>query len=61
MQRVHDWREARLHQGFSGKYAVPTAAYGNFAGEPALQYLEQCDLPVVIKASGLAAGKGAHL
>ena len=26
--------------------------------DPALQYLEQCDLPVVVKASGLAAGKG---
>ena len=44
---------------FLAKYSVPTAAYGNFSEvEPALQYLEQCDLPVVVKASGLAAGKG---
>ena len=44
---------------FLAKYSVPTAAYGNFSEvEPALQYLEQCALPVVVKASGLAAGKG---
>ena len=44
---------------FLAKYSVPTAAYGNFSEvDPALQYLEQCDLPVVVKASGLAAGKG---
>ena len=44
---------------FLAKYSVPTAAYGNFSEvEPALQYLEKCDLPVVVKASGLAAGKG---
>ena len=44
---------------FLAKYAVPTAAYGNFSQvEPALQYLMECDLPVVVKASGLAAGKG---
>ena len=44
---------------FLAKYSIPTAAYGNFSEmEPALQYLEKCDLPVVVKASGLAAGKG---
>ena len=44
---------------FLAKYSVPTAAYGNSSEvDPALQYLEQCDLPVVVKASGLAAGKG---
>ena len=43
---------------FLAKYAVPTAAYGNFSQvEPALQYLTECDLPVVVKG-GLAAGKG---
>ena len=41
------------------KYDIPTADYGNFTEiEPAIQYLEQCSLPVVVKASGLAAGKG---
>ena len=44
---------------FLAKYSVPTAAYGNFSEvAPALQYLEGCQLPVVVKASGLAAGKG---
>ena len=44
---------------FLAKYFIPTAAYGNFSEvEPALHYLEKCDLPVVVKASGLAAGKG---
>ena len=44
---------------FLAKYSVPTAAYGNFSEvAPALQYLEGCRLPVVVKASGLAAGKG---
>ena len=44
---------------FLTKYSIPTASYGNFSEvEPALQYLEKCDLPVVVKASGLAAGKG---
>ena len=44
---------------FLAKYSIPTAAYGNFSEvEPALHYLEKCDLPVVVKASGLAAGKG---
>ncbi len=44
---------------FLAKYKIPTAAYGNFQEvEPAMQYLESCHLPVVVKASGLAAGKG---
>ena len=44
---------------FLAKYSIPTAAYGTFCEvAPALQYLEGCQLPVVVKASGLAAGKG---
>ena len=44
---------------FLKKYDIPTAAYGNFCEvEPALAYLSDCPLPVVVKASGLAAGKG---
>jgi phosphoribosylamine--glycine ligase len=44
---------------FLAKYAIPTAAYGNFSEvPPALEYLQGCQLPVVVKASGLAAGKG---
>ena len=44
---------------FLAKHNIPTASYGNFQQiEPAIEYLSTCRLPVVIKASGLAAGKG---
>lgn len=42
------------------KYAIPTAAYELFTDKAgALEYLEKTGAPVVIKVSGLAAGKGA--
>ena len=41
------------------KYQIPTAAAGFFtAVEPALSYLHSRSIPIVIKADGLAAGKG---
>ncbi len=41
------------------KYHVPTAAYQVFTEvEPALTFIDTLGLPVVIKADGLAAGKG---
>jgi phosphoribosylamine--glycine ligase len=41
------------------KYNIPTAAYGRFRDKPsALAYLEAHGAPIVIKADGLAAGKG---
>ncbi len=41
------------------KYNIPTAAYESFdAYEPARAYLDQLRAPYVIKADGLAAGKG---
>ncbi|CAN7754982.1 phosphoribosylamine--glycine ligase [Paenibacillus sp. LjRoot56] len=41
------------------KYSIPTAAYESFdAYEPALAYLRSQTAPIVIKADGLAAGKG---
>lgn len=44
---------------FLSRHGIPTAAYGSFTElAPALAYLEQVSLPVVIKADGLAAGKG---
>ncbi|KAI1154697.1 phosphoribosylamine--glycine ligase [Nemania diffusa] len=44
---------------FMKKYNIPTAAYENFSGyEKARQYLDTVQHDVVIKASGLAAGKG---
>ncbi len=42
------------------KYGIPTAAYENFdSPEAALSYLETVKFPVVLKADGLALGKGA--
>ncbi len=41
------------------KYNIPTAAYENFdSAEDALKYLETADFPIVLKADGLALGKG---
>jgi phosphoribosylamine---glycine ligase len=41
------------------KYQIPTAAYETFTDyESALRYLRQVGAPIVIKADGLAAGKG---
>jgi phosphoribosylamine---glycine ligase len=41
------------------KYNIPTAKYETFTDfEAALAYLRQQDAPIVIKADGLAAGKG---
>ncbi len=41
------------------KYHVPTAAYGVFdAVEPAVAFIKQTGAPIVVKADGLAAGKG---
>jgi phosphoribosylamine--glycine ligase len=41
------------------KYKIPTAAYESFdAYEPALAYLRSQSIPIVLKADGLAAGKG---
>lgn len=44
---------------FMKKYGVKTAAYETFTSSKlAKEYLETCEYPTVIKASGLAAGKG---
>ena len=41
------------------KYNIPTAAYETFDdSKKALAYLEKADMPVVLKADGLALGKG---
>ena len=41
------------------KYGIPTAAYETFdTPEAALAYLETAKVPVVLKADGLALGKG---
>jgi len=44
---------------FLARHHIPTAAYANFTElEPALAYLRQQGAPIVVKADGLAAGKG---
>ena len=41
------------------RYDIPTAAYGRFADQAAaLAYLDRQGAPIVVKADGLAAGKG---
>jgi phosphoribosylamine--glycine ligase len=44
---------------FLARHNIPSAAYGNFTElEPALAYLREQGAPIVVKADGLAAGKG---
>jgi phosphoribosylamine--glycine ligase len=46
-------------KAFLARHAIPTAAYASFdALEPALDYVRTRGAPIVIKADGLAAGKG---
>ena len=41
------------------KYSIPTAAYEVFeSAEAALEYVKTCEIPTVVKADGLALGKG---
>ncbi len=47
---------------FMARHKIPTAQYASFFDlAEAVRYLESVDYPVVIKASGLAAGKGVIL
>lgn len=44
---------------FLARHGIPTGAYGNFTElAPALAYLRARGAPIVVKADGLAAGKG---
>lgn len=44
---------------FLARHNIPTAAYGTFTDlQKACQYIDQCSIPLVVKADGLAAGKG---
>ncbi|AQP35108.1 phosphoribosylamine--glycine ligase [Vibrio anguillarum] len=44
---------------FLARHHIPTGAYANFTEiEPALAYVRQQGAPIVVKADGLAAGKG---
>ena len=44
------------------KYDIPTANFGIFNNqENSLSFLENCKYPIVVKADGLAAGKGVYI
>jgi phosphoribosylamine---glycine ligase len=44
---------------FLARHQIPTAAYAKFTDiEPAIAYIRQKGAPIVVKADGLAAGKG---
>ncbi|MFW2372830.1 MAG: phosphoribosylamine--glycine ligase [Gammaproteobacteria bacterium] len=47
---------------FLARHKIPTAAYGNFTdADEAIAYIKQQGAPIVVKADGLAAGKGVIL
>jgi phosphoribosylamine--glycine ligase len=47
---------------FLARHRIPTAAYGNFTDEDeAIAYVREHGAPIVVKADGLAAGKGVIL
>jgi phosphoribosylamine--glycine ligase len=47
---------------FLARHNIPTASYGNFTEiAPAVAYIKQQGAPIVVKADGLAAGKGVIL
>jgi phosphoribosylamine--glycine ligase len=44
------------------KYKIPTAQFGVFGSiKDAYKYLEKANKPIVVKADGLAAGKGVYI
>lgn len=47
---------------FLARHNIPTASYGNFTDiDEAVAYIKQQGAPIVVKADGLAAGKGVIL
>ncbi len=47
---------------FLARHHIPTAAYQSFTEiDPAVAYIEEMGAPIVVKADGLAAGKGVIL
>ena len=52
----------RFTKDFLARFNIPTAAYESFTEiEPAIAYIRQQGAPIVVKADGLAAGKGVIL
>jgi phosphoribosylamine--glycine ligase len=52
----------RFTKDFLARFNIPTAAYDTFTEvDPAIAYIRQQGAPIVVKADGLAAGKGVIL
>ena len=44
------------------KYDIPTANFGVFKNQlKSIEFLQSCNYPIVVKADGLAAGKGVYI
>ncbi len=55
---ILEWSKA-FSKEFMKRHGIPTADYRNFADiSKAIEYIHHCRLPVVVKADGLALGKG---
>ncbi len=53
-----EWSKAYAKE-FMKRYGIPTAEYATFKdAHAAHEYMDKCDIPVVLKADGLALGKG---
>ncbi len=51
-----------LQKKICDKYEIPTAQFGVFGSiKDAHKYLEKANMPIVVKADGLAAGKGVYI
>jgi phosphoribosylamine---glycine ligase len=49
----------RFAKEFCSRHGIPQARFGAFTDvDSAKEYIEGCELPIVVKADGLAAGKG---
>ncbi len=56
---LRSWKGSKaFSKDLMKKYNIPTAAYENFDDPEALEYLETAKFPIVLKADGLALGKG---
>lgn len=58
---VLEWSKS-FSKDFMKKYNIPTAEYEVFIkSDVAIEYLKKSKFPIVIKASGLALGKGVYI
>ena len=59
LRQRHNWKVQRHCKDFLDRNNIPTAFYGVFTEvDLAVEYVKEKGVPIVIKADGLAAGKG---